>query len=292
MKNFILRVFGMFERAIFRIYEPSVIRKIGGFDLKMPYSHNLLFYLNTSPYYDRVLPRICNLLQKERGKLKIIDVGANVGDTVALIFQKANADFLCIDGADKYFKYLLENAKQFDGHVFCEKVFLGKNADLNRLKEVFVNGTARLVENNSNFSGGVKTVSLDYLLQSKYPDFKKCDLLKIDTDGYEYNVVAGALNFLKSSKPLVFFEFTPSAMKNPISLLDVFYGLGYTEGLFYANTGEAKFVIKLNNRDKLNSVLSLIDNKNIYYYDVLVVHKRDAAIKKLIFEKEMDFFKK
>lgn len=47
----------------------------------------------------------------------------------------------------------------------------------------------------------------------KFENLQKVDLIKIDTDGYELNVLKGAVNTLKNYRPIVVFEFCPYLLK-------------------------------------------------------------------------------
>lgn len=279
-------------RKSFKFYDPIVYKKIGGFKLKMKRSHMLPYYLSDLPYYDRALPRICSILSKNK-TIKVIDVGANIGDTVALISQKADADFLCIDGDLEYFKLLKENTKQFSTKIVCENVYLGDSKEKSNFNVFSNNGTARLIMSDLVGSNSrIKMVSLDSLLK-KNNYFAHSDLIKVDTDGYELSVFNGSKNFLKKAKPLVYFEFTPANMvqfgQNPTELLDLFYNLGYKEALFYTNFGVAKKIVKLNDKKQIDEILKLIDNKKVCYYDLLLAHESSKF--KFILNKELNLFK-
>ena len=73
------------KKIILPVTDPVVRRTVHGVDLDMPLSHDLPRYTGQYPYYDTVLPSLAKFLltsQTERRKLILVDVGANVGDTV------------------------------------------------------------------------------------------------------------------------------------------------------------------------------------------------------------------
>lgn len=68
----------------------------------------------------------------------------------------------------------------------------------------------------------VKTEKLDNLI----PENLKIDFIKIDVEGGEFSVLAGAVTILKKNKPVVIFEFGASAWEiyktTPAQLFDLF----------------------------------------------------------------------
>ena len=140
--NFILR------RKLTKLIDPLVKVKIGKYKILMNLSHELPYSLNVNPLYDRALPRICLELGKKNNNPKIIDVGANIGDTVALIMEKTNAEFLCIDGNEEFFPLLKQNTKRYGKNVILEKTYLGNKKQIIKAKINETKGTARLIKTN------------------------------------------------------------------------------------------------------------------------------------------------
>jgi len=66
-----------------------------------------------------------------------------------------------------------------------------------------VNGIDYVGKSNVN-SINVQTTSLDdYFHSNRLPPQVRCDLLKIDTEGYEFEVMKGAVEFIKAHRPRV-----------------------------------------------------------------------------------------
>ena len=59
--------------------------QVGAYKLIANSEHPLETYLKTYKYYSRNFPRIAKLIERKYAVFSIIDVGANIGDTVALL---------------------------------------------------------------------------------------------------------------------------------------------------------------------------------------------------------------
>lgn len=90
-----------------------------------------------------------------------------------------------------------------------------------------------------------------------YLSGRRIDLLKIDTDGWERDVLCGALETIKASRPVVMFEFCPKcAVRNgfdPLEPFDILADCGYR---FESEDGRvldrASVLDGLGNEDSLN----------------------------------------
>ena len=79
--------FKIFDKVfkIFVRYDPLVTSDIAGYSLTIPFSHRLPFILKKQPYYSSNLARISKYVKTKYSDLTMIDVGANIGDSVAII---------------------------------------------------------------------------------------------------------------------------------------------------------------------------------------------------------------
>jgi FkbM family methyltransferase len=271
--------------------ETILLKNIGKNKLYINSFHELPNYLKLFPFYDRALPRISKELKEIDKKLEVIDVGANIGDTVSLISEQTSGDFLCIEGDKKYLKLLNKNIKQItNANIEIEESFCGEilSTDLYLENE---QGTARLVTKVKSNKIKIKNIkSLDKIILD-HPKFKKANLLKIDTDGYEISVLRSGKGFISQVKPLIFLEFTPRAYndlnQNYKELLAILINYGYSDVLFYDNYGVPVQIDKLNNFHNIEKLISNIDDSKIYYYDILVINKENKNKYKKIFNTEL-----
>lgn len=130
----------------------------------------------------------------------IIDVGANIGDGVALLRGfGVDAPILAIEGAEVWFTLLSSNTSGFSA-VARENVFLGTGEQENHLALQVEAGTSKLVPGDSD----IKTTSLDTIM-TRYREHPAI-LLKTDTDGFDVRVLFGARSLLMEQKPVLFVE--------------------------------------------------------------------------------------
>jgi FkbM family methyltransferase len=196
--------------------DPSCRMMVHGRLLLLPLSHLLPVYLDSNPLYDR-LPRMVSKFLKEQGRCVIgIDVGANIGDTVAAMMTSEQDRFLAIEPNPHFANYFRENWNG-NPNVVLLSVLCSSSAGEPSVVIQEKQGTARITTSPHGLS--IKQTTLDEVIRTM-SDFKVANLLKIDTDGYDFEVLRGAALFIEQNKPTVLFE------------CDAFTNDRYTEDFF------------------------------------------------------------
>lgn len=204
----------------------------------------------------------------------MIDVGANIGDTVVFT-NIPEGKYLLIEGEDSYNQLIDKNLKQ--NHIptqnaIVENVFIG-DCD-KHFSNNLQDGSGSLKA--SLDKKGITTVSLDDVV--KKHNFKP-NFIKIDTDGFDFKVIRSAKETLKQYTPILFFEwdkfFLKNQNENPLSIFPILQKLGYYDIFIFDNFGNLLCRENINNLDNLQRLLDYTEksNKNIYYYDLLTLHK-------------------
>ena len=205
MKKYILIYYHLFiKKIICAIYDFSIRIKVGHYCILSPLSHNFPLYKYLYPQYGENIKKITEILAKKYSNLTFIDIGANIGDTAALVKSATDIPILCIECDDKYLKYLRYNAKDLK-KISIRKAFVGKNNAKVGGRLVRTGGTATISDDLNSF---VKSESLLSVLKSskKYMDSK---ILKIDTDGYDTLIIKYSIEFISKKHPVIFFEYDP-----------------------------------------------------------------------------------
>lgn len=154
------------------------------------------------------------LAKLTQGTAVAVDVGANIGYYTLLLAKKCKR------------VYAIEPEKT------CFEI-LKKNVEANNLRNVVLINQAAggkkeevvIIHNNKNFGdhkiktpqsfgrlpltvelSNIPCNSLDNMLKKE----KRIDLIKIDTQGWEPQVVAGAKKIIERDSPVLFLEYTPS----------------------------------------------------------------------------------
>src|SRR2546428_597296 len=94
------------RRLISRIFDPLVRHDIFGQTIRLPWSHNLPNFRRQYPQYSSNVARIAKAIAQKYPDLTIIDIGSNVGDTVAFIRSATMAPILCIEADPRFFELL------------------------------------------------------------------------------------------------------------------------------------------------------------------------------------------
>jgi len=165
----------------------------------------------------------------------VIDVGANIGDGVALLRgEGVNAPVLAIEGAGVWFDLLKQNTKSLSS-VWLENVFLGTGEAEQPVALYVHDGTSQLVKSER----GVDITTLDQVMQrhSEHP----VALLKTDTDGFDLKVLKGARKLLSLQQPVVFAEVDEGLMSEQgdkaEDLVRYFLDCGYLWVAIWDNLG-------------------------------------------------------
>lgn len=264
------------RRLLILVWDPPVTLRIGATDLLLPLSHDGPIFLSKYPTYSRNLVRLSDSLSEHlRRALVIVDVGANVGDSVALLNQNATHDSLCIDGDKTFLPYLLRNLGQIAGRHEVAEAYLDFEARTVMRSVEMRRGTARLIPG----SDPLAVQTLQQVVED-HPRFLRPDLVKIDTDGMDVQILRGAADFLKTTQPVIFFEYDPGAGGGSelptlaAELAESHYGymLAYDNLGFFISSGQ------LNDPDyvaKLDDISARLGQKS-EYLDLAVLPRRHA----------------
>jgi len=141
----------------------------------------------------------------------ILDVGCNTGTFIECLLEKfPECNILAFEPVKKYYKYTLKKFKDMD-NVFVENLALGDRNEKGVIHVAQDNpGWNTFVvdmvdEDNKNTVENVSIMSFDNYLD--YTGLEKTfDIVKIDTEGYEFKVLSGMHHFLRDQKPIIICE--------------------------------------------------------------------------------------
>lgn len=228
--------------------------------LLLPITHSLPWNVAKHPTYSTNFGQIVADAKLSSHDI-IIDIGANVGDTVALVRNESDAKIICIEGDEKYFDYLTKNTFN-EKNIELIKTFVGETSGNNNTSLKVENGTARLVVDDKST---VQLKSLDDLLLNSLAD-KKLALIKIDTDGYDNKIIRGAKQLIIKHQPILFFEYDPYFLQlNNEKGTDIFELLsswGYKRYTLYDNLGEKICNCTLYQMDVIRDLHNYFSGKN------------------------------
>jgi FkbM family methyltransferase len=250
---------------------PSIRYKIQNFEIELPGFHALPQYQRKYRLYDKYLASLAMDSGTDR---LIIDIGANVGDTVALLCQHCNSKILAIEPDDLYFEYLRKNidALRLADRVLLSKVPIGTEG--REISLVRSAGTARPVSVEHNFGISVKTLKNTMSDMGLFEE--EIYLVKIDTDGFDYDILTSSIDVIENKQPVLYWENTVDsklALTAANKVLDELECCGYFQYACFDNFGALiKFPCDANFIRNWNDYLlfqAVSQQKAIYYMDVL-----------------------
>jgi FkbM family methyltransferase len=269
------------------LHDPACVMKVHGQRLEMPLSHALPLYLKANPYYDRLPARLGSYLRREYGALTCVDVGANIGDSVAAFAPVADDRFLAIEPNPRYYAYLQHNWGKSSTvktlNMLCSS---SSGTGVYAIQETV--GTASIVKTDKG--APLQSATLDDILRQN-PEFSALNLLKIDTDGHDFEVIDGAKTSIQQNMPAIFFEcdaFTNMAyIDDCLNALSFFRDCGYESFLVYDNYGYLMGKYSLNDLPRFRDLLFYQLTKTYFYYDILLMKEEHALS---FFSEEQAFF--
>lgn len=253
------------KRSLSNSNDNPVLRTVRGVTLLMDRNHALPSYAAAFPLYDTALPTFASYLARRRSRpIMVIDVGANIGDTtcsIAAATGRDNVRFICVEADNLYLPLLRHNTAELNAEVI--HAIAGRSSGLAKLRPSPSGaGTSAIV---SDVTAARRMVSIDEL------SCDHVDILKIDTDGFELEVLKGASATLQTTDA-VFIEFSPTHLRKygncePHELLDCMHNHGFTgSALAYDNFGVP---IGLFRDSALETICNYVDLQRSILLDLL-----------------------
>jgi FkbM family methyltransferase len=258
---------------VHRFNDPACTFTIHGRALRLPLSHELPTYLRLLPLYDRLPGRLSAYLHARYGALKGLDVGANIGDTLAAVYGDENDLFLAVEPEPKFNHYLRQNWNLPSVKIINLACSACSGSQRYHIDEKF--GTASLHKNPAGIE--IETITVDDLL-GVYPQFNGLHLIKVDTDGNDFAVLAGARQTL-TGQPAVLFESdvfgNPRYVEDCLDTLALFGSAGYRSMLVYDKFGYPTGRYDLGDLTHFRELLFYQLTKKYIYFDILLMKESD-----------------
>lgn len=260
---------------------------IGSHSIILPPGHMLDQYQARWKRYDVVLGEIARIMYAKYPDLTVIDIGANIGDTAALICKYNLVPVLCIEGHPGFLTLLEANASRVNSEIEIEGCFLGTDGSTVQFAQIEENkGTATLVGKPGTGNDGVNVPmkSLKTVL-AEHPVFSGSRLIKIDTDGMDFRILLESKNHLQESRPVLYFEYDPKFQstgdEEALHAIAALVSIGYTRFLIYDNYGNYMMTAYgTETFQELNAYLrsNIKNGFAVYYFDVCALTDDDEDL--------------
>jgi FkbM family methyltransferase len=252
-----------------------------GVAIRLPAAHLLPVYQAEHPQYDRFLPHLAAYLP---AGARVIDVGANCGDTLAAMHvANEGLRFTCIEPSPQFDAYLRDNIERLrlrrpDLDVTVVNTMVGKAISGAAL--VTIAGTAKQVVGVA----GAASTTLDALIDPSTRTGVR--LLKSDIDGFDYDALDSAEAVIAAARPLLFFECQLDHGFQRDGYVATITGLearGYRHWTVFDNFGAT--LLADADAGAVTELLAYLWRQNsgaatrtIFYFDLLAATDADAAL--------------
>ena len=290
MKKILKKIYERYQ--VLTTKKTSRFYNIDGFMLDMGENHNLSLIQKKYLMYDKFTPFLGVLADKCVKSGWIIDVGANVGDTVAGMIRHTNQSILCVEPTKKFFDLCKKNIEMF-GVDYSERVkltnaYIALNLNSRYYSDVN-NGTAVKVESKS--IGEAPTYTLEELLKVEKISLSSVSLVKVDTDGYDSECIMSIGSRLKDVAPLLYWENqidTDGQFDLYLQMINYLKSCGYIKFFVFDNFGnylcelDYKGVVDINNY--LHRIIKGRSALTFYYVDILACKEEQIEICKSVID--------
>jgi FkbM family methyltransferase len=205
-------------------YRGSVIRR-GGLSFKVhPHEEvGRMIYVDGETAGDEVM-----VLTKAAGSFgSFVDIGANIGGVSVPLAAGSTLNGLAVEPVGENFALLRENVRLngLENRVALERAALGDSegkVDMFLSEENRGDHRAGVYEGSDRRKESVELLTLASCL-ARHRELPAPYLIKIDVQGFEGRILAGAQDFLRSNECLILMEFWPGGLKaNGFRPADIF----------------------------------------------------------------------
>ena len=260
--------------------EGSVL--VGKYQVLMPGNNIQLGNYKIYPDLNSQLGRLAEAIYKKYPGMVVIDVGANVGDTIAVLKSVINVPVIGIEGDETSFTYLEKNTRQFS-NVSVIKTFLGEKTQQSKVNMDKTGWNNTIIPD----AGGAQQISfktLDDVINEAGFSHAELKLLKVDVEGFDTIVLRGAGQTIEQHKPVLFFEYNRENMiaikEEGLSTVLSFSRSGYKKIAFFDHKGTLVLATDLQNEEVITYLHEYISSKKnlMGYYDICIFHENDTAV--------------
>ena len=288
-KQFIPPIFIIIYKKIIKLGKKKY--QIGDFEIEIPPGYGLPDIQHDHKLYDRFLPILVKFISSNK---LIIDIGANIGDTAVSIVQYCENPIICCEPSSVFFPYLERNINQLpnimSNRITVFNKFVGTGLLTGELDHTSWGTASTRITNGSKLNS---YSSLDTLIEES----SNVILVKVDTDGFDFDIIKSAEKILSNSEPILYWEnqiLEEFQLDGYNDLYNILAKHKYNHVFIFDNYGnlitqESNFETLRN----LNSYVYSMDKYNctrsIYYTDILATtDKNYLVVKNAIDEYKMN----
>lgn len=209
----VLAIYPPLQNQTAREHVIGAVRGARSFDLEQdgarctligPADHQLQTFRTLHPLYDRRLPALAHIISGHSPNAGFIDVGANIGDSIALArLAGARMPAIAIEASLTYCKLLWENLQRLPGLFGKVRLVWGF------VGAAGAEGKVSLAAGTGSAAGSGSHDAVESAPAVRLASLAKdldVSLVKTDTDGFDQDIVGAELKFLRAKDPILWLE--------------------------------------------------------------------------------------
>ena len=296
----VLSRFGLYVITGYKDYffsnKKIVTAVIYGRKVLLPKAHSITYNLAHFPFYNSNLQRIVQSCRQYRQEnFSIVDIGANIGDTLLMLREVTDLPVHCFEGDDFYFDLLQKNVSGI-ANTHLHKVLLSDKPGQIRVHSRISLGSSQFVSDDDKAVLQDFT-SIDHFFLTHFPD-EPIGVLKTDTDGFDLKIIEGGAATIRKNHPVIFMEYDRALFETNgnegLRFFDFLEELGYSGLVVYDNYGKLLCITSLQDKPAIRALHAYIGKKNaaLPFYDLAVFSATDAILFRAFAASELAFFEK
>lgn len=263
---------------------------VGNYLLEMPGNNPQISTYKYDPGANSQLGRLSVCVATKYPTLSVLDVGANVGDTIAIIKSAIELPVIGIEGDDFAFEFLKRNTMSLK-NVTLIKTFLGEKIESKKVSMEKSGWNTTLIPNEDN-GETIHLKTLDEVLAEEHLQNKTLKLLKIDCEGFDTIILRGSAKLIREKRPVIYFEYNRTNMdaigEDGLSTLLTLSAVGYRNVIFFDNKGRFIMNAPIDQEGIITDLhrYAQADNSCIAYYDICLFHEDDTDLAQQFIDSE------
>ena len=298
-----------FLKRLYRKYKNDAYQKQGmvtknyyGTQLQFPAQHLLLNITDeNAPQYEALrengLVKLVKSISKIKKKGLIIDIGANVGDSAAIMGALSDNPIICVEASNYFFDILEKNIKNSSFGSRTE-LFCGYVVESNEYvpKKLHHWGGTAYETDEAEGNSETKKITIDQLVNRN----EDVALIKTDIDGNDIRILGLGLPSIAGKNIPAYFELqvplknSESFLKESFQLFKDFIKNEYAYFYFWDNTGHfLNFINAGAHANGIETIESLLNYlylnekfrpKLVCNYDIVCIHRKDRLLAETLLE--------
>jgi FkbM family methyltransferase len=263
-----------------------------GYRLLAPSAHPIIVYSTPDqgqfqPYREIGLARTVQAVSNAGSTGVVLDIGANIGDSLAVICRHSHLHVICVEASDFFAGYLRQNVDRF---------FL----DRATVVQAFVTSQrGGAPQGLAHWGGTAKPVASPFTehcgafaIQDLVAQAGEIALLKIDTDGYDLDIIRGAFEAGDVGQPRfpIYFEFeitetedaaVRSLADNGVAFFEHMAEVGYGRAFIWDDPGRFYGMIDLSEPAYIRNAINYMTHlrhRPVWGFDICLIGRQDAHL--------------